>query len=94
MKSSSRSRHSAEYWQKIIAEFQQSELSGAKFCKLHNIAYASFCQWRQKLNHSSSEKMNTATHTFINLDAIASTKIGWNIVLKLGDDVELMLSRT
>lgn len=87
-------RHSAEFWEKTVAEFYQSTLSGAAFCKQQGIAYASFCKWRNKLQSSVAQPEKPITPAFIDLQSIAqSKKIPWHIVLKLDDGIELILSQ-
>jgi transposase-like protein len=94
MPKSSYQRHSAEFWEKAVTEFQQSTLSGAAFCKQQGIAYASFCKWRQKLQSSAVQPEKSTTPAFIDLQSIAqSKKNSWHIVLKLDDGIELVLSR-
>jgi transposase-like protein len=94
MSTTSYQRHSAEFWEKTVAEFHQSTLSGAAFCKQQGIAYASFCKWRHKLQSSASQPEKPTAPTFIDLQSIAqSKKQPWRIVLKLDDGIELILSQ-
>ena len=87
-------RQSAEFWEKTIAEFQQSTVSAAAFCKQQGIAYASFCKWRHKLQSSVAQPKKPITPAFIDLQSIAqSKKQHWRIVLKLDDGIELILSQ-
>lgn len=37
-------------WQETIAEWQDSGLSGAAFCKQHSLVYHRFVYWRRKLS--------------------------------------------
>ncbi|MEN9847411.1 MAG: hypothetical protein RL368_151 [Pseudomonadota bacterium] len=87
-------RHNATYWEKVIADFQQSTLTAPKFCDAHGIAYASFCKWRHQF--STKEKVTeNSPSTFIDLQSLATTTHpSWNIVLKLGNGVELVLSQS
>ena len=41
------------YWQGIINEYRDSGLSGATFCRKHNINPGRFYHWRQRLADSS-----------------------------------------
>jgi hypothetical protein len=87
-------RHSAEFWEKTLAEFHQSSLSGAAFCKQQGIAYASFCKWRHKLQSSAAQPEKSTMPAFIDLQSIAqSKKQPWRIVLKLDEGIELILSQ-
>jgi len=94
MSTPSYQRYSAEFWEKAVAEFHQSTLSGAAFCKQQGIAYASFCKWRHKLQSSAAQPEKPTAPTFIDLQSIAqSKKQPWRIVLKLDDGIELILSQ-
>lgn len=94
MSTTSYQRHSAEFWEKAVAEFQQSTLSGAAFCKQQGITYASFCKWKQKLQSSAAQPQKPAAPAFIDLQSIAQSKKQlWRIVLKLDDGIELIMSQ-
>lgn len=47
-KSNSLQRH--EYWQQQMEQWQQSGLSGLKYCKQHHLSYHRFSYWRSKLS--------------------------------------------
>ena len=47
--SSTSSRERYEFWQQHMAAWQGSGLSGAAFCKQHELSYAQFNYWRKKL---------------------------------------------
>jgi len=36
-------------WREIIANWQASEISIAEFCRLNDINYKTFCNWRQRI---------------------------------------------
>lgn len=94
MPTTSYQRHSVDFWKQTIAEFHQTTLSGAAFCKQQGIAYASFCKWRHKLQSSVTQPEKPAAPAFIDLQSIAqSKKMPWHIVLKLDDGIELILSQ-
>lgn len=94
MSTTSYQRHSAEFWERTVIEFQQSTLSGTAFCKQQGIAYASFCKWKQKLQSSATQPDKPTAPAFIDLQSIAqSNKQPWRIVLKLDDGIELILSQ-
>ena len=94
MPNTSYQRHSPDFWKTAVAEFHQSTLSGAAFCKQKGIAYASFCKWRQKLQPVTPVPEPVAAPAFIDLQSIAqNTKLPWRIVLKLDSGIELLLSQ-
>lgn len=94
MSTTSYQRHSAEFWEKAVTEFQQSTLSGVAFCKQQGITYASFCKWRQRLQSSAAQPEKPTAPAFIDIQSIAqSKKQPWRIVLKLDDGIELILSQ-
>lgn len=95
-----RKHRSAEQWQHLIDQQQSSDLPVNDFCTQHGIGYASFCKWRKRLadrpisdnNRPGAEKAN-----FLDLSALmgntTSSAAQWNIVLSLGNGVELRLSQ-
>lgn len=87
-------RRSAEQWQILIEQWQQSGQSAKQFCSEQRLGYASFCQWRKRLTSSSGPTDDQRESAFIDLSSIeqASPK-GWHIVLSLGGGVELTLSQ-
>jgi len=38
-----------EYWQQLVNAWSETDLSGAKFCQVHDLVYHQFVYWRQKL---------------------------------------------
>jgi hypothetical protein len=86
-------RRSREAWQQIIEQFQASGLSGAAFCKAHAIPYASFCQWRQTLSAVPATMSTPTEGDFVDLQSLITRDGGWKIVLRLGADIELVLSQ-
>ncbi len=38
-----------KYWRSILAKFEATELSGAKFCQKEGLRYCIFSDWRQKI---------------------------------------------
>jgi len=48
-------RRTHAQWQHLLADWQQSELSVADWCRQHGVSTASFYQWRKKLLPSSPE---------------------------------------
>lgn len=90
-------RRSAERWQALVAQWQQSGQSAKDFCRDHDLGYASFCQWRKRLagaEAGSGAGERSEEPAFVDLASLASSRGGgWDIVLSLGDGVELRLSQ-
>jgi len=90
-------RRSSEQWQEMIHSQQQSGLSARAFCELRELGYASFCNWRKRLSVTTNQQGNNRSAPdagFIDLSTLAdSQQPGWQITLKLGDGVELSLSK-
>ena len=87
-------RRSPEQWQELVDQWRDSGQSAARFCKTHGIGYASFCSWRKRLADEQAGPVDPETQ-FIDLGALTSTHVGhgWNIVLSLGNGLELRLSQ-
>lgn len=45
----------ATYWREQIAEWNQSGLSGAEYCRRHQLIYHRFVYWRQKLDQPDTQ---------------------------------------
>lgn len=90
-------RRSAEQWQALVEQWQQSGQSAKDFCRERQLGYASFCQWRKRLagpQAASSAGDHSEEPAFVDLASLASSSAGgWDIVLSLGDGVELRLSQ-
>jgi transposase-like protein len=97
MSSSRAPRRSAEQWQALVEQWQQSGQSAKDFCREHGLGYASFCQWRKRLagaEAASGAGERSQEPAFVDLASLASSGGGgWDIVLSLGDGLELRLSR-
>ena len=87
-------RRTAEQWQTLIDQWQHSGQSMARFCEAHDIGYASFCHWRKRLTEEQAAPTKREV-SFIDLGALPPSggQHGWNIVLSLGNGVELRLSQ-
>ena len=46
-----------DYWQQQVGAWQQSGLSGAKFCQANGLVYHRFLYWRRKLTQKSDEQL-------------------------------------
>ncbi len=75
-----------------------ARLSAMQFCKQENIGYASFCNWRKRLSDQAvGDSADSGEAGFLDLSSLMGTSPssgpGWNIVLSLGNGVELRLSQ-
>ena len=92
-------RRTPEQWQQLVEQWQDSGLSATRFCSINEVGYASFCNWRKRLTETALQTGPAATSepTFIDLNTLQSpdstSNNGWNIVLSLGNGVELRLSQ-
>jgi hypothetical protein len=89
-------RRTPEQWQALVNQWQSSAQSAARFCDAQGIGYASFCSWRKRLaGDQASPTAADRDVSFINLGALSASDEGraWNIVLSLGNGVELRLSQ-
>lgn len=88
-------RRSADQWQAIIEQWQNSGLSAPRFCQEQSVGYASFCQWRKRFAEHLAPPPK-AEPNFIDLASLAQSSShagSWHIVLSLGNGVELTLSQ-
>ena len=74
---------------------RSSGLSAVQFCKQEDIGYASFCHWRKRLSDNPIAQSPSPDETdFLDLSSLMeSSGPSWNIVLSLGNGVELRLSQ-
>jgi putative transposase len=88
-------RRTPEQWTASVTDFLASGLSAPKFCKQQNISYASFSKWRQRLATKNIDQVrdNDQSASFIDVSALVSESTHWNIILKLGNGVELILNQ-
>lgn len=94
-----RKHRTREQWHMLVAQQRDSGLSAPQFCKHNDIAYASFCNWRKRLSVDVEPVKNVepADPGFVDLTALltgaSEGRPSWNIVLSLGNGVELRLSQ-
>jgi len=93
-----RKHRTSEQWQVLIDQQRASGLSAPQFCKQEGIGYASFCNWRKRLSKESAvDASDSGDSNFLDLlslmGASSASGPGWNIVLSLGNGVELRLSQ-
>lgn len=87
-----RSHHrSADEWKALIQQWEASGQSALQFCKSNRLGYASFCNWRKRLAEDSLAP-SIKPASFIDLGSLATGQRDWDIVLHLGNGVELRLS--
>jgi len=92
-------RRTPEQWQQLVEQWRDSGLSATRFCNINEVGYASFCNWRKRLTETAPHTVPTATSApaFIDISTLQSPDstpdTGWNIVLSLGNGVELRLSQ-
>lgn len=89
------SRRTPAQWQRLVEQWQHSGQSAVRFCEEHHIGYASFCSWRKRLSDEPPNSGSVPSAHFVDLSALSSSNEthGWNIVLSLGNGVELRLSQ-
>lgn len=93
-----RKHRTPEQWQVLVEQQRGSGLSAPQFCQQQSIGYASFCHWRKRLSDpSTGGTARSEDASFLDLSSLMSTSqsssAGWNIVLSLGNGVELRLSQ-
>ena len=44
-----------QYWQEQLEQCQALALSGAAYCKQHNLSYYKFVYWRKKLSENGAD---------------------------------------
>jgi len=64
------------YWQQQLADWLDSGLSGAAFCKQHALSYHKFTYWRRKLREPEVEPSQSAGSAgFARVTAVSSTRM-------------------
>lgn len=90
-----RVKRTALDWQALVREWESGTLSARRFCEQQGIGYASFCQWRKRLR--AEAEVAIAPASFIDLSTLSGSVSAagqrWQIVLSLGNGVELRLSQ-
>jgi putative transposase len=87
-----------EQWQASVDQQRASGVSVMQFCRQENIGYASFCNWRKRLSGAPvADSAASGKAGFMILSSLMSTSpssvVGWNIMLSLGNGLELQLSQ-
>lgn len=76
-----------EYWHEHITACQASNLSGANYCKEHNLIYHRFVYWRQKFSSSSQSASPVKTGGFVRLAPGSTAVDGLTLALPNGLEV-------
>lgn len=84
----------AEQWLQLIEQWKGSGLSAPAFCTEQQIGYSSFCQWRSRLTEEDRQQ-SPASAGFIDLSPLPTQSAArdWQVMLKLGEGIELTLRR-
>lgn len=93
-------RRSRKQWQALIQSFQNADLSIEQFCQQQNISPKLFNKWHHFFTTDQNRSISqlpvaeqNSTPAFIDLASLTGQQSGWNIVLSLGNGVELKLSQ-
>lgn len=88
-------RRSADQWQALINEQQQSPLSAPQFCKQHDLGYASFCNWRKRLSTLPANESARQAPDFLAIEPTTepSEQPHWIVELQLNTDVVLRVGK-
>ena len=101
-------RRNRSEWEQLIQAYNVSGLSSKQFCLANDLGYASFCQWRRQLSGEMttshrSDSNEAISSSFIDISGLSplrhgevdssSSSASWQIVLRLGNGVELCLNQ-
>ncbi|MFK7889934.1 MAG: IS66 family insertion sequence element accessory protein TnpB [Granulosicoccus sp.] len=102
--SAKRIRHDQYHWQQLIEKHASSGLSGAQFCREHKVTYASFMNWRKRLQKAAMPPGPASESKFVELTAPSpiseispaqtQTQSGLCVELTLGTGIELRITRS
>lgn len=75
-------------WQRYLADFEQSGLSGMEYCRRHNLVYSRFSYWRIKLNRprTSTPEIRSA---FTKVVTVNNDDSGSGLTLSLPNGVRI-----
>lgn len=95
MPKTTRTRRTADQWQKLIAEQAVSGMSQEAFCKEKRLALSTFANWKRRLGSEPAvgDEQAPERSTWIDLGSLGARSSGWDIELDLGDGVCLRLRR-
>ena len=83
-------RRTDTQWKAINEQYLASGLKIGEFCEQHGVSYQSFYGWRRK---NTDQKQSSPDFIELSSLELASNHQGWNIVLRLGNGVELQLNQ-
>lgn len=99
-----RAHQGKAYWQSLVDQQACSGLSGAQFCRQEDVRYASFMDWRKRLQVSKPQPTPAVPGAFVELTAPAGKAQGARseisadtnlcVELSLGPGIELRITRT
>ena len=84
-------RRSAVQWERLVAAQASGTLSQRAFCERRGLSYASFCNWKRRLDEKPERSANTGG--FIEVDVPPASRGYWDVELTLGEGVVLRLRR-
>ena len=84
-----------EEWREVFSEFEQSQLTVAKFCEQRGISVAMYYYWRKRIAPLEGPGADLpARREFIDLSQFSNDRAArWSITLRLGEGMELVLSQ-
>ena len=77
------------YWQKLVDQQSDSGLSGAAFCREHNINPQRFYHWRRRFKENEPGTMSTGFFQLVS----CSTHSDSGIRISLGDELHIEIDR-
>ena len=79
-----KSQERQQFWQQHVDAWQASDLSGAAFCKQHDLNYAQFNYWRRKFQAVDAVAKSAGFAQVTQLAASASSADGLGVHLPSG----------
>jgi len=87
-------RRSAQQWKTLVDEQKTSGLTATAYCQQQGLGYASFCQWRKRLDSASAEAVESLP-AFIAVEPAPepSSDPHWVVQLQLGSGAVLRIGK-
>lgn len=83
-------KRSRAQWERLMADYEVSNLAQRVFCERHGIAYSSFCYWRKQLR--TPEAGENQASPLVELPVLPTGEVGtWRVELDLGQGVVLRM---
>ena len=92
-------------WTDRLKQFEQSNVSVARFCQAEGVSQSSFYQWKRKLekpNDSNGKSAKTARQEFLAVDVVppatslpvraTTIRLGRGVEIELGSDLQVVES--